>query len=267
MKKVYILFGALVFSLSTLAQVANQKLTEVNKLISSTDSEVSIINEPVSPINTSSIVSNNPFWSSDFSNPSDWVLDNSGQTSPLGWTIDNIVHSWYFSGGQSPSPINSTSGGSFAELTNGDPTPSGTGSWPMNVVYTMTTASPIAVYDSIGSGNATLSFEEFGARFNDLQEVQVSTDGINFTTVADNLSYAVLSQSGGSSYPNPALRTVNIGPYIASNPDSVWIRFSWTTNFPNSATNPNVWVTYGWMIDDVELVETPANKLSLILVK
>ena len=209
----------------------------------------------VSPISS-------PFWSSDFSNSSDWVLDNSGQTSPLGWTIDNIVHSWYFSGGQSPSPINSSSGGAFAELTNGDPFTST--SWPMNVVYTMTTASPIAVYDSIGSGNATLSFEEFGARFNDLQEAQVSTDGINFTTVADNLSYAVLSQSGGSSYPNPALRTVNIGPYIASNPDSVWIRFSWTTNFPSSATDPNVWVAYGWMIDDVQLSETPANSISLI---
>ena len=153
-------------------------------------------------------------------------------------------------------------GGAFAELTNGDPFTNP--SWPMNVVYTMTTASPIAVYDSIGSGNATLSFEEFGARFNDLQEVQVSTDGINFTTVADNLSYAVLSQSGGSSYPNPALRTVNIAPYIASNPNSVWIRFSWTTNFPNSATNPNVWVAYGWMIDDVQLSETPANSISLI---
>ena len=43
--------------------------------------------------------------------------------------------------------------------------------------------------NEVGSGNATISFEEFGARFNDLQAVQVSIDGTNFVTVDDNLNY------------------------------------------------------------------------------
>jgi hypothetical protein len=33
---------------------------------------------------------------------------------------------------------------------------------------------------------------EFGARFYDLQEVQVSMDGTNFVTVGDNMSYSQL---------------------------------------------------------------------------
>ena len=53
-------------------------------------------------------------WSDDFSNPSNWIIDNSGQTSPNGWTIDSNIDSWYLS-----SPITSSSGGDFAEITNG----------------------------------------------------------------------------------------------------------------------------------------------------
>ncbi len=191
-----------------------------------------------------------PFWSNDFSNPSDWVLDNGGQTSPYGWTIDAVNDSWYFN-----SPISSTSGGNFAELYNGDPT-SGSGTQVSNVTYTMTIANAIDVLQLAGTDNVTLTFEEYGARFNDLQEVQVSTDGITFTTVADNLNYSVLSQAGGSAYSNPSLRSINLYPYIAGNASTVWIRYSWTTNFPAQSSNPGVWITYGWMIDDINLIST-----------
>jgi len=198
------------------------------------------------------------FWDHNFDNPTDWTLDNNGQGTPNGWTIDNVVDSWYFN-----NPISSTSGGNFAELTNGDPSSSGPGTWPSNVTYTMTIANPIDVMALAGTDAVMLSFEEYGARFNDLQEVQISTDGINFTTVADNLSYTVLSQSGGSAYTNPSTREVNIQPYIVGNASSVWIRFSWTTNYPTQVTNPNVWVAYGWMIDDVRLFELPDNLIGI----
>ncbi|MFN5653605.1 MAG: T9SS type A sorting domain-containing protein, partial [Flavobacteriia bacterium] len=33
--------------------------------------------------------------------------------------------------------------------------------------------------------------------------------------------------------------------------------------YPGSATNPNVWVTYGWYIDDVKIVTNPTNDLSV----
>ena len=192
-----------------------------------------------------------PFWSNDFSIPSDWVLDNDGQNPPdYGWSIDANVDGWYFN-----NAISSSSGGNFAELGNGDPTV-GTGTQVLNVTYTMTVANSIDIMGLAGTDNVTLSYNEYGARFNDLQEVQVSTDGITYTTVADNLSYSVLSQSGGSAYTNPSLRSINLYPYIAGNASTVWIRYSWTTNFPSQSSNPNVWVTYGWMIDDISLTST-----------
>ena len=192
-----------------------------------------------------------PFWVNDFSTPSDWVLDNSGQNPPdYGWSIDASNDGWYFT-----SPISSSSGGNFAELGNGDPTV-GTGTQALNVTYTMTIANSIDIMGLAGTDNVTLSYNEYGARFNDLQEVQISTDGITYTTVADNLSYSVLSQAGGSAYPNPTLRSINLFPYIAGNASTVWIRYSWTTNYPSQSSNANVWITYGWMIDDISLTST-----------
>jgi hypothetical protein len=46
-------------------------------------------------------------------------------------------------------------------------------------------------------------------------------------------------------------------------PTAVWVRFSWTTNYPTQATDPNVWITYGWCIDDVVIAESPANRVTM----
>ena len=245
-----VLVASATFAQSKMAELPNTVATEFSVDINS--------DAPVTPSLNSVLAPPPPFWFDNFDTLSSWTLDNSGQGTPNGWTIDGAVDGWYFS-----SPISSSSGGNFAELTNGDPSSSGPGTWPSNVAYTMTSANPIDVMALAGTDAVMLSFEEFGARFNDLQEVQISTDGINFTTVADNLSYTVLSQSGGSTYANPSVRTVNIQQYISGNASSVWIRFSWTTNYPTQATDPNVWVAYGWMIDDVQLYELPANLMSI----
>jgi len=252
MKKFYVILSAMIFSISSYTQVNNQILLGENELI---------MNHlpAITPFPSNFVTPNNtPFWSSNFSNPGDWIVDNTGSFTNEGWNIDATTDSWYLPA------FNSTSGGNFAELGNGDPTVAG---WngPMQVEYTLTTATPINVFDSIGSSFATLSFEEFGARFNDLQAVQVSTDGVNFVTVADNLSYTVTSQSAGSNpYPNPSLREISLAPYIGPTPTQVWIRFSWTTNYPNSATDPNVWITYGWCIDDVQLTATPSYVMEVV---
>ena len=254
MKKQYILILSLFISASITAQSISQNISSMDYAKSSNNSvfmDAEVIVESSSISLTPSL---NVIWESDFSDPSQWNLDNSGQNPPIyGWSIDPTSDGWFAANG-----INSTSGGNYAELSNGDPT---IGTQALNVTYTMTTAQPINVFDSIGSGNATLTFEEFGARFNDLQEVQVSIDGTNFITVGDNLAYSVLTASGGSAYANPIFREINIAPYIGTSPTTVWLRFSWTTNYPNSATNPNVWVAYGWYIDDVKVVQSPANKI------
>jgi hypothetical protein len=192
-------------------------------------------------------------WADNFSTPGNWTLDNGSSTSAeFGWSIDAVVDGWWSTAG-----ITSTSGGNFAELSNGD---AQAGSQALNVVYTMTTAQPI---DLTTSGtNVILEFEQYGARFNDLQEIQISTNGTSFVPVGNNLNYTVLSQSGGSAYPNPSLKTINLSSYLTG-ATQVWIRFSWTTNYPASASNANVWITYGWYIDDVTLSTSPDNDIVL----
>ena len=241
---------ALAISFSVFAQVASQTID-----YSKNFNQVEYINEASKSNSLTPIT--NIVWGSDFSNPSDWVLDNDGQNPPdYGWSIDPNADGWWSSTG-----INSTSGGNFAEVSNG-PTSSPAG----GVIYTMTTAQPINIFDSIGSGNATLSFEEYGARFYDLQEVQISTDGTTFTTVGDNLSYSQLTSNGGSAYANPTLREINIAPYIGNTPTTVWVRFSWTSALALTVNDPNyynTWIAYGWYIDDVKIAESPANRITM----
>jgi hypothetical protein len=249
---------ALILCLNTSAQVKPQNLKAFD-----CSKEINFFeeNHVKAEKRVTSTPSQNIVWESDFSNPNDWVLDNNGQNPPnYGWSIDQNSDGWW-----SPNGITSTSGGNFAELSNGDPTQT-PGTQAGAVVYTMTMSQPVNIFDSIGSGNATLSFEEYGAKFYDLQEIQVSVDGINFATVGDNSTYSQLTQSGGSAYPNPSLREINLASYIGSTPTSVWIRFSWTSDLNLATTDPNyynTWIAYGWYIDDVKIVESPANRVTM----
>lgn len=188
-------------------------------------------------------------WGSDFSNPSDWTIDNDGQSGGnFGWNINATKEGW--ANNTTQGIINSTSDGNFAELGNGNPTLT-PGTQALDVDYYMTTTNPIA----ITSTNLTLSFLQNGALFNDLQEFQISVDGSSWITVGDNSDKEVLSQSGGSPYPNPDAVNISLASFIPGGSTQLWVRFHWTTRFPASATNPNVWITYGWNIDDVAITE------------
>lgn len=220
------------------------------------------------PIHAESIQSNEKslgvtIWSDNFSTPANWTLDNSGQTGiDFGWNINNTSDGWWSTAG-----INSTSGGNYAELVNGDPTAS-PATQALNVVYTMTTANPIDVAALGGSNQISLMFNQYGARFNDLQEMFISVNGTSWVSVGNNLDKSVLSASGGSAYTNPDSKTINLAAALQQlspgvTPSQLWIRFQWTTNYSSSATNPNVWITYGWYIDDVKLVTNPTNDLAV----
>ena len=193
-------------------------------------------------------------WSDDFSDPTKWTIDNSGQSNPNGWTLGSNVNSWYL-----PGSINSSSGGEFAELTNGALSDVQNSTCPSAVTYTLTTANPINIDSLANSSNVFLSWEEYGARFYDLQQVLISTDnGVTWLEVANNLDYDRLTNSGGSTYSNPTIREVRISSFINSNPNQVLVRFSWTSELPNSSNN-SVWITYGWQIDNVSINLLPEN--------
>lgn len=198
-------------------------------------------------------------WSDDFSTAANWTIDNSGQSgATYGWNINNSSQGWWSTTGIS---ANGTSGGNNAEVVNGNPTLS-PGTQVTGVTYTMTTAQPINVSALGGSNQVSIQFKQFGARFNDLQEIQISTDGTTFTTVGDNLDKEVLSAAGGSPYANPDTKLINLATVLSAAPTQLWIRFSWTSNF-GGETNPNAWITYGWYIDDVKIVTNPEYDLSI----
>ncbi len=253
MKKIYL--SALFFGVIASAN-AQEKAQLINDLQ---------LNEIVAPTNYAPKALGVEVWNNNFDNPADWTIDNSGQTggAEFGWSIDATSDGWWSSTG-----INSTSGGNFAELSNGNPTLS-PGTQALGVTYTLTTASAIDVINlplnTANTSDVTLQYQEYGARFNDLQEVQISTDGgTTWTTVRNNLDYPVLSASGGSPYANPENISINLAPYLDNTTaQNLLIRFSWTTNFPSAATNPNVWITYGWYIDDVKIVTNPDNDIEV----
>jgi len=196
-------------------------------------------------------------WSNDFTDAASWVLDNSGQSGlDYGWNINNTSEGWW----AAASGIASTSGGNYAELVNGDPTAS-PATQALDVIYSLTTAQPIDIATLGGTNEVSLQFQQYGARFNDLQEIQISTDGVNFITVGSNADQPVLSAAGGSAYANPTNKIINLATFLTASPSPIWVRFQWTTAYPGSATNPNVWVTYGWYIDDVKIVTNPGNDL------
>ncbi len=237
MKKVYLSILGLTVLGTSFAQ-RNYESQQAKTFV--TTESISAKNKPAL---TGEKTAGTPFWTDGFTDPTTWVIDNSGQTAPtFGWDIGATEASWW-----ALAVINSTSDGNFAELSNGNPTLS-PGTQALDVTYTLTSSAAITV----PSDQISLSFLQYGARYNDAQEVYVSADGINWVLVGDNSDKPVLSASGGAPYANPTLKTMNLATAIPG-ATSIWIRFSWTTGYPTEATNPNVWVTYGWMIDDVTL--------------
>ena len=247
-KYLFVCVGLLLFNVAN-SQV-NQHVIHENQLKLTEDKSITNYSEKELGV---------VIWEDNFDDSSTWVIDNSGQAGiDYGWNIDNVNDGWWSLAG-----INSTSGGNYAELVNGDPTDGNPGTQALGVIYNLTSAQPIDIASLGGTNQVSLSFEQYGARFNDLQEVQISFDGTTFFTISNNLNESVLSSSGGSAYPNPYKKLINLAPYLSANPESIWIRFSWTTNYPGSASNPNVWITYGWYIDDVQIVTNPSNDLEV----
>lgn len=203
-------------------------------------------------------------WTNNFSTPSDWTINNDTVTTiNYGWKINTGAdHSWW----ANITSVNGGSGGAYAELNNGNPTLN-PGTQRMGVTYTMTTAAPIDITNAALNTNNTdqvsLKYLQYGARFNDAQEVYISTNGTTWILVDDNSDKPALTSTGGSAYNNSTTEVINIAPYIAGNATSVWIRFSWTTGVPSQSTNPNVWVTYGWFIDDVSIITNPDSDLTI----
>ncbi|MBA3901548.1 MAG: hypothetical protein H0X62_15325, partial [Bacteroidetes bacterium] len=252
MKKNYLLTGISLicsFSFAQNSQQSDVKLEETFQLkVSDSDH---IHPEGSVPSGLSSLFSNtnlramgDTIWINDFSAPSDWVASS---PTPHGWGITSTNKGWYYS-----SSINSTSGGNYALLENGNPATNSPA--PIAGPFTLTTANPVNL--SLNP-DVLLTYQIYGARFQDTLQVQVSTNGTTFTTVGNHHDWSVLSSAGGSASANPENRSINISAQAGGQPQ-VWVRFRW---IGGSGANGNI--TYGYMIDDVAFIEASANDLIL----
>ncbi len=243
MKKIYLGLSALALSSAVVAQSSNSNAEALLQLNTSTEGKII---KDYAPYQKASVT----LWSDDFDTPADWVTDNAGEPSPFGWTIDATNSGWWSTGG-----ITSTSGGNFAELYNGNPTNNNPA--PVGSTFTLTTANPIDVNTlSGGTNSVAIQFEQFGARFQDFQQVYVSTDGTTWTLVGDNDDIPAHTSGSSNPYANPMLRKFNITSAIAGNPSTVWLRFSWAPDVQN--------ITYGWYIDDVKIVTNEDHEVDIV---
>ncbi len=160
-----------------------------------------------------------------------------------GWSL-GTNNSWWSNQG-----IQSTSGADWACLKPGDPRAGALSA----ATYTMTTAA----INCSGRNAVVMSFEQFHARFEDTTSVQVSTDGVNFTTVFDNMDLPITSTAGSNPTPNPQKITVNISQF-AANQSTVYIRFQWRSR---QQVQPGI--GYGWWIDDLMIFEGANNDLAM----
>lgn len=181
---------------------------------------------------------------------SSWTVDNSGQTgSTFGWTTDAVKDSW-----ANFSTFNFTNGGNYGEVSNGTPSPQ-PGTQAVGVNYKLT--SPVIDVTTLaGNAQVMLQFEQTGAKFYDDQYVEVSTDGNTWTRVYDNGGKAMHTSTSQNPYPNVELVQVDIESAITAGASTVQVRFGWTSIYPTN-TNPNAWVTYGWFVDNIQIVTKP----------
>ncbi len=256
MKKIYLTILGITALTSSFAQrVSDVKQAAAKKIYAGVD------NAKAKPSNTAKALGT-VVWTDDFSNPTNWTIDNDGQSGlKFGWNIGTAEQSWYFNSG-----INSTTKlNNYAQVNNGvySSTPANN-TQAVGVTYTMTSAAPIDIQTLAGSDKAVLNFQQYGALFNDDQQVQISTDSVNFVTVyTNNNRTTFLGNNPTAIYTNPENISVNISNFIAGNADSVYIRFNWTSRFA-SQTSKVAWTTFGWFIDDVNISTLPDNNLTLL---
>ncbi|MFM1876460.1 MAG: hypothetical protein RL266_2197 [Bacteroidota bacterium] len=183
----------------------------------------------------------NALWANGFETPSEWVIANE-----VGNSDNWVIGTGGPSGSFAIDAITSTGGGNFA-MFDSDLLCSG------NQLANITTANSI---DLSASGGVVLEFEQYYRKFADLTYVQVSNDGVNWTSFEVNAELSNNDFCDG----NPNLAQVNIASVTAGQA-TVWIRFQFYS--PSNYIPPAgaVGCAYAWMIDDVALYEAPANDL------
>ncbi len=174
-----------------------------------------------------------PIWENDFSNPGEWVINNDA-----GNTDDWVIGTGIPTGPYKIAGIMSTSGGNFG-LFDSDAMCSGT------QLANLQIKDPInlSAYPAV-----SLQFEEFYRRFQEKTYVEVSNDN-GATWVKYEVNKTLSANQAVAT--NPTIVIVDITP-TAGGQGSVLFRFRYEGG-----------CDYAWMVDDIKIIETPANNLTI----
>ncbi|MEE2700175.1 MAG: T9SS type A sorting domain-containing protein [Bacteroidota bacterium] len=236
-----LLLFAFLFSTSLMAQQNSPDGIQTNKTIQ----QVPLLYKSQTPI-----------WSEDFANgfPASWSTytnNASGGIATCPWK-HSFVGSWgYWNSNQGTSPssaINSTTAANGFLISDPDSAnhwnygqPSGTTYEYMESYFTTN------AIDLSGYPNVSLEFQQTFRFNNGLNlKVSISTDSVMWT------DYNVQGNATNNTQsPDPQFVSLNISA-IAGNDSTVYIRIGWEAR------------VYYWMIDDMQIIETPANRLELL---
>jgi hypothetical protein len=193
-----------------------------------------------------------PIWQDDFSNPSTWVLDHDETANSLDWEVGTDLGC----GGSFPiDTIQSTTKANGYAMIDSDEYGGATGGNEIEDSW-LTTADSI---DLTNYPNVVVEFETWYRRYNyERPFLVVSTDGVTWPELTPDTDISGMPNvfdlwpdfpDVTSLETNPTKMRVNISEVAGGQP-KVWLRFHWTGTWG-----------YAWFVDDVKVVEQPANDL------
>ncbi len=231
MKKVYLSLLAL-----SVASVASAQLTDFAEKAVKTNVAV---NQGVHEHTNTSFERGTAIWSDDFSGTNTWTVMNTG-TPPADWAIGSAGPTGSYSAGMGA--ITSTSGGDFA-MFDSDALGDGTSAQDAVIYF-----GPI---DLSSDPNVSIEFESYYRKFQGNAYVVsgVGTASTPPATWDQNEVHAGIAVNNSTA--NPELTTVNLTSSIGGS-QFAYIGFQYIGGWD-----------YAWMVDDVSIVATAANEVSL----
>ena len=191
-------------------------------------------------------------WEDDFSTPATWTTGFDATACDLEWEIGVGLSA---EGPAAIETIVSTTAANGFAMVDSDEYGGETGGTCVEDSWIQTADS----IDLTGYTNVVLEFETWYRRWNyERPVVVISTDGVTWPELTPDTDISGMPnvfdlwpdfEDATSLDQNPTLMRVNISA-VAGNQPKVWVRFHWTGTWG-----------YTWFIDDVRIVEQPANDL------
>lgn len=192
-------------------------------------------------------------WEDDFSTPGNWVTGYDATACDIEWEIGTGLST----GGGAPiaTILSTTAANGFAMIDSDEYGGANGGTCVEDSWFTTANSINLSAYS-----NVVVEFETWYRRWNyELPYLVISTDGVTWPDLTPDTDISGMPNvfnvwpgfpDATSLAQNPTVMTVDISD-VAGNQPQVWIRFHWTGTWG-----------YAWFVDDVKILEQPANDLA-----